>query len=63
MQTLNEMPLFAAFHLGVHSLPKVLFTSIQNEKGYDKNYYCKSKTLQQKWRTLIEASSDPVAIS
>ena len=28
----NEMPLYAALHLGFQCLPKCLFTSIQNEK-------------------------------
>ena len=30
---LDEMPAYAAFHLGIHCLPKYLFISIQNEKG------------------------------
>ena len=30
----DEMPPNAAFHLGLHRLPKYMFTSIQNEKGY-----------------------------
>ena len=29
----DEMPHDAAFHMGLHSLPKCLFTGIQNEKG------------------------------
>ena len=29
----DEMPHYAAFHLGLHYLPKYLFTVIQNEKG------------------------------
>ena len=29
----DEMCPYAAFHLGLHCLPKYLFTSIQNEKG------------------------------
>ena len=30
----DEMPPNVAFLLGLHYLPKYLFTSIQNEKGY-----------------------------
>ena len=33
------MPPYAAFHLGLHCLPKYLFTGIQNKK--DKQYYPK----------------------
>ena len=29
----NEMLQYAVFHLGLHSLPKYLSASIQNEKG------------------------------
>ena len=29
----NEMLPYVAFHLGLHCLPKYMFTSIQNEKG------------------------------
>ena len=29
----DEMLHYAAFHLGLHCLPKYLFTGIQNEKG------------------------------
>ena len=29
----DEMPPYAAFHLGLHCLPKYLFTGIQTEKG------------------------------
>ena len=29
----DEMLPYAAFHLGLHCLPKYLFTDIQNEKG------------------------------
>ena len=29
----NEMPLYAAFHLGLHCMPKYSSTSIHNEKG------------------------------
>ena len=29
----DEMPPYAAFHLGLHNLPKYLFTGIQKEKG------------------------------
>ena len=29
----DEMPPYAAFHLGLHCLPKYLLTGIQNEKG------------------------------
>ena len=29
----DEMPPYAAFHLGLHCLLKYLFTSIQKEKG------------------------------
>ena len=29
----DEMQLHAAFHLGLHCLPKYLFTGIQDEKG------------------------------
>ena len=29
----DEMLPYVAFHLGLYSLPKYLFTSIQNEKG------------------------------
>ena len=29
----DEMPPYASFHLGLHCLPKYLFTSIQNDKG------------------------------
>ena len=29
----DEMPPFVAFHLGLHCLPKYLFTDVQNEKG------------------------------
>ena len=29
----DEMPPYVAFHLGLHCLPKYLFTSYQNEKG------------------------------
>ena len=29
----DEMPHYAAFHLGLHCLPKYLYTGIQNEKG------------------------------
>ena len=29
----NEMPLFAAFHLGLHCLPKYIFKSLQYTKG------------------------------
>ena len=29
----DEMPPWAAFRLGLYSLPKYLFTGIQNEKG------------------------------
>ena len=29
----DEMPPYAAFHLGFHCLPKYLFTGIQNETG------------------------------
>ena len=28
----DEMPPYAAFHLGLHCLPKYLFTGIRNEK-------------------------------
>ena len=28
----NEMPHDAAFHLGLHCLPKYMFTSIRNDK-------------------------------
>ena len=31
---LDEMPFYAAFHLGTHCLPKYLFISSQNKKGY-----------------------------
>ena len=27
----DEMPHYVAFHLGLHCLPKYLFTSVQNE--------------------------------
>ena len=30
----DEMPHNAAFHLGLHCLPKYLFICIQNEKGH-----------------------------
>ena len=30
----DEMRPYAAFHLGLQCLPKDLFTSVQNEKGY-----------------------------
>ena len=30
----DEMPPFAAFHLGLHCLPKYLFISTQNKKDY-----------------------------
>ena len=30
----DEMQHFAAFHLGLHCLPKYLFTGMQNEKGH-----------------------------
>ena len=30
----DEMPPYAAFHLGLHCLPKYLFIGIKNEKGY-----------------------------
>ena len=33
VQTVNEMPHHAAFHLGLHCLTKYLFADIQNEKG------------------------------
>ena len=29
----DEMPPYAAFHLGLHCLPKYLLTGIKNEKG------------------------------
>ena len=29
----DEMPPYAAFHLGINCLPMYLFTGIQNEKG------------------------------
>ena len=29
----DEMPLYVAFHLGLHCLPKYIFTDIQNERG------------------------------
>ena len=29
----DEMPHYAAFHQGLHCLPKYLFTGIHNEKG------------------------------
>ena len=29
----NKIPHYAAFHLGVHCVPKYIFTGIQNEKG------------------------------
>ena len=29
----DEMPHNVAFHLGLHCLPKYMFSSIQNEKG------------------------------
>ena len=29
----DEMPTYVAFHQVLHSLPKYIFTSIQNEKG------------------------------
>ena len=29
----DEMPPYVAFHLGLHCLPKHLFTGIKNEKG------------------------------
>ena len=29
----DEMPSYATFHLGLHCLPKYLFTGIQNEIG------------------------------
>ena len=32
----DEMSAYAAFHLGVHCLPKYPFTGFQNEKGYVK---------------------------
>ena len=38
-EDLDEMPPYAAFHLGLHCLPKYMFTSIQNEKGYTKNVF------------------------
>ena len=31
----DEMLHYAAFHLGQQCLPKYLFASVQNEKGYD----------------------------
>ena len=29
----DEMPPYAAFHVGLHCLPKYLFTGIKNEKS------------------------------
>ena len=29
----DKLPPYAAFHLGIHCLPKYLFTGIQNENG------------------------------
>ena len=36
----DEMLHFAAFHLGLHCLPKYLFISSQNEKGKQVNFVC-----------------------
>ena len=33
----DEMPHFAAFHLGLHFLPKYTFRGLQNTKGYYKH--------------------------
>ena len=33
----DEMAPYAAFHLGLHCLPKYLFSGIQNENGYATN--------------------------
>ena len=32
----DEMPPYAAFHLGLYCLPNYLFTGVQNEKGITK---------------------------
>ena len=38
-EDLDEMPHYAAFHLGLHCLPKYLFIGIQNEKVYAPRTY------------------------
>ena len=43
----DEMPTYAAYHLGLHCLPKYLFTGIQNEKGYDITDILVNNTLTQ----------------
>ena len=40
----DEMPPYAAFHLGLHCLSKYLFTGIQNEKSYTLAWGCRSYT-------------------
>ena len=40
------MPPHAAFHLGLHCLPKYLFTGIQNKKGYVVNVFLVSQMMQ-----------------
>ena len=41
----DEMPPYAAFHLGLHCLPKYLLTGIQNENGEAEKAYimCNSR--------------------
>ena len=33
----GEMTPYVAFHLGLHCLPKYMFTGIQNDKGFNKD--------------------------
>ena len=44
------LPPYVAFHLGLHCLPKYLFTSIQNEKGYD----ITAILVNKKFRNVLE---------
>ena len=38
----DEVPLYAAFHLGLHSLPKYLFVGILNEE-LTSDIFCRNK--------------------
>ena len=40
----DEMPHYAAFHKGLHCLPKNVFSCIQNEKKLIVNYRCTTTT-------------------
>ena len=49
----DEMPHYAAFHLGLHCLPKYLFAGIQNEKGIKKITVVVSQKHQNTYRNIL----------